>query len=161
VESRSDQTIGPMPEERPAGSQTKTLKQPRRRNSPQTIDADSCARSPARQCRYHRGIMDPRFVELLLDTRAASPLPVGSQAGTASRFISEEPWRNRVTTGARSLNRLLLYLWASPTTMVGALAGVLTLCTGGRFQVERGAVEFYGGFSRWLAKRFGFSAMTL
>jgi hypothetical protein len=57
--------------------------------------------------------------------------------------------------------RLLRYTWAAPTTMVGLLAGTLTLCTGGRVQVERGAFEFYGGFSRWLAEKCGFSAMTL
>ena len=61
----------------------------------------------------------------------------------------------------RPLLRLLRYTWAAPTTMVGFLAGTLTLCTGGRAQVRRGAIEFYGGFSRWLAKRWGFRAMTL
>jgi hypothetical protein len=41
------------------------------------------------------------------------------------------------------------------------MAGTLTLCTGGRAQVRRGAVEFHGGFSRWLGEKWGFSAMTL
>ena len=59
------------------------------------------------------------------------------------------------------LLRLARYAWAAPTTMVGLLAGMLTLCTGGRAQVESGAIEFYGGFARWLAKKWGFSAMTL
>ena len=44
---------------------------------------------------------------------------------------------------------------------MGVLAGILTLCTGGRLQVRRGAVEFHGGFSRWLAEKWSFSAMTL
>jgi hypothetical protein len=57
--------------------------------------------------------------------------------------------------------RLLCYTWAAPTTLVGLVAGTLTLCTGGRVQLERGAIEFYGGFSRWLAEKCGFSAMTL
>ena len=63
--------------------------------------------------------------------------------------------------GGSLLLRLVRYTWAAPTTMVGILAGALTICTGGRAQVRRGAVEFYGGFSRWLAGKWGFSAMTL
>lgn len=59
------------------------------------------------------------------------------------------------------MNRFLLYTWASPTTLVGLLAGVLTLCTGGRVQRRCGALEFHGGFSRWLGCHWGFSAMTL
>ena len=57
--------------------------------------------------------------------------------------------------------RLLRYTWAAPTTMVGLLAGTLTLCTGGRGQVRSGALEFHGGFARWLAEKWSFSAMTL
>jgi hypothetical protein len=59
--------------------------------------------------------------------------------------------------------RLLLYVWASPTTLVGLLAGALTLATGGGVQVRRGALEFHGGFSRWFLERriVRASAMTL
>jgi VIT1/CCC1 family predicted Fe2+/Mn2+ transporter len=53
------------------------------------------------------------------------------------------------------------YAWASPTTAVGLCAGVLTLCSRGKVQRRRGALEFHGGFSRWLAESRGFSAMTL
>jgi hypothetical protein len=53
------------------------------------------------------------------------------------------------------------YLWASPTTLVGLLAGLLTLATGGKVQVRRGALEFSGGFATWLARCCGFGAMTL
>jgi hypothetical protein len=59
------------------------------------------------------------------------------------------------------LLRLLLYTWASPTTLVGLVAGLLTLCTGGSVQRRRGTLEFYGGLSRWFADCFGFWAMTL
>jgi VIT1/CCC1 family predicted Fe2+/Mn2+ transporter len=47
--------------------------------------------------------------------------------------------------------------------MVGLAAGLLTLGTGGRVQVRRGALEFHGGFSRWLLERavVRASAMTL
>ncbi len=59
------------------------------------------------------------------------------------------------------MRRLFLYAWAAPTTMVGLIAGALTLATGGRMQVRAGAMEFHGGFSRWLGRWWGFSAMTL
>lgn len=59
--------------------------------------------------------------------------------------------------------RVWLYVWAAPTTLVGLLAGALTLASGGGVQVERGALEFFGGFSRWFLERriVGASAMTL
>ncbi len=59
------------------------------------------------------------------------------------------------------MSRILLYAWAAPTTLVGLVAGLLTLCTGGGVQRRSGALEFHGGFSRWLGQLFGFSAMTL
>jgi hypothetical protein len=59
------------------------------------------------------------------------------------------------------MSRVLRYTWAAPTTLVGLVAGLLTLCTGGRVQRRRGALEFHGGFARWLADRCRFSAMTL
>jgi len=57
--------------------------------------------------------------------------------------------------------RLLLYTWAAPTTLVGLFAGLITLCSGGRVQYRSGALEFHGGFARWMANRFDFWAMTL
>jgi len=59
--------------------------------------------------------------------------------------------------------RTLVYAWTAPTTLVGLTAGALTLCTGGRVQRRRGALEFHGGFSRWLLERrmVSASAMTL
>jgi hypothetical protein len=53
------------------------------------------------------------------------------------------------------------YTWAAPTTLVGAVAGVLTLVSGGGCQLREGALEFYGGFAQWCAEAIGFSAMTL
>ena len=56
-----------------------------------------------------------------------------------------------------------IYLWASPTTAVGLVAGGLALASGGRVQVERGALEFHGGFARWMLEHpmVRASAMTL
>ncbi|SIO63049.1 hypothetical protein SAMN05444166_7227 [Singulisphaera sp. GP187] len=57
--------------------------------------------------------------------------------------------------------RVIAYVWASPTTLVGLTAGALTLATGGRVQRRLGTLEFHGGFSRWFAERNRFAAMTL
>ncbi len=64
-------------------------------------------------------------------------------------------------TSLTRLLRWIRYTWAAPTTAVGLCAGFLTLCSRGQFQVKQGALEFHGGFSTWLAERWGFSAMTL
>ncbi len=55
------------------------------------------------------------------------------------------------------------YGWAAPTTMVGLVAGALTLATGGRAQRKQGALEFHGGFARWFLewRAVRASAMTL
>jgi hypothetical protein len=64
---------------------------------------------------------------------------------------------------ARALVRSPLYLWAAPTTAVGLVAGALTLATRGRCQVRRGALEFHGGFARWMLEHTPIcaAAMTL
>jgi hypothetical protein len=63
----------------------------------------------------------------------------------------------------RRVVRTAAYVWASPTTSVGLMAGALTLATGGAVQRRRGALEFHGGFSRWFLTRrlVSASAMTL
>lgn len=61
----------------------------------------------------------------------------------------------------RRLVTPLLYVWAAPTTLVGLTAGALTLCTGGRVQRRRGALEFHGGFARWFLERKGVSAAAM
>lgn len=61
------------------------------------------------------------------------------------------------------MGRCWRYAWASPTTMVGLVAGGLTLATRGKAQVRRGTLEFHGGFARWTLERTPIraSAMTL
>jgi hypothetical protein len=59
------------------------------------------------------------------------------------------------------LRRFAAYVWASPTTMVGLLAGGLTVGTGGGSQVQRGALEFYGGFSTWFLRRAPVNAIAM
>ena len=63
---------------------------------------------------------------------------------------------------ARLWSLPMAYAWASPTTLVGLLAGTLTLLSGGRAQLRSGAIEFHGGFSCWFLRRIArASAMTL
>ena len=66
------------------------------------------------------------------------------------------------------MNRILAilgYLWASPLTAFGLLWGLLCLCTGGRVQVVRGVLEFWGGVTRYILDRHllarGAAAITL
>jgi hypothetical protein len=61
----------------------------------------------------------------------------------------------------RSLIRVAAYTWASPTSVVGLTAGLLTLATGGRVQRSRGTLEFHGGCAGWYFRKTGFAAMTL
>ena len=63
---------------------------------------------------------------------------------------------------ARHVRLPVVYVWASPTTLVGLLAGSLTVLSGGRAQIRSGAIEFHGGFSCWFLRRVArASAMTL
>src|SRR5208283_1971299 len=70
----------------------------------------------------------------------------------------KRPHRPRASRVEHARSRLACYTWAAPTTLVGLVAGTLTLGTGGRVQHRRGAVEFHGGFARWFANRIGFDA---
>ncbi len=54
------------------------------------------------------------------------------------------------------LLHLLAILWASPYTLIGLLLGGIGLCKGGRVQVRRGVIEFYGGGVKWLLQQFFF-----
>ena len=64
-----------------------------------------------------------------------------------------------------SLTKLLKIAWASPYTLLGIAVGGFGLATGGRVQLRQGAVEFYGGFVRWVLDRAplegGAMALTL
>ncbi|MBD3673826.1 MAG: hypothetical protein HUJ26_09910 [Planctomycetaceae bacterium] len=61
---------------------------------------------------------------------------------------------------------VLKYLWAFPTTSVGLLLVIPTICSGGRGQWVAGVLELHGGLIRWMLVRLvplpgGASAMTL
>lgn len=62
--------------------------------------------------------------------------------------------------------RILSYLWALPTTLLGLLFVVPTWLSGGSSQLVDGVLEVYGGFASWFLRRCtplpgGASAMTL
>src|SRR4051794_16078744 len=64
--------------------------------------------------------------------------------------------------------RILLYLWALPTTLIGLLFVPAALISGGGIAVVDGVVELHGSFVAWLLRcvpglfmRGGASAMTL
>ncbi|HEX4965468.1 MAG TPA: hypothetical protein VF173_31950 [Thermoanaerobaculia bacterium] len=57
--------------------------------------------------------------------------------------------------------KILGYLWAGPTTLLGLLAVLLTTSTRGRFLVREGILGAWGGFAKWFLSRVGARAMTL
>jgi magnesium-transporting ATPase (P-type) len=61
--------------------------------------------------------------------------------GIPTFFLALQPNKNRITGR---------FLW---NVIRNALPGALTIATGGRVQRRQGALEFHGGFSRWLLCR--------
>lgn len=65
-----------------------------------------------------------------------------------------------------TLKRLLVYLWSSPTTLLGLAFLHPTLLTGGRAKIVDGVLEIHGGVTRFFLEKCtllpgGASAMTL
>jgi hypothetical protein len=59
--------------------------------------------------------------------------------------------------------KLLKYVWVAPATLLGLIPVALTVLTGGSARRVRGAIEAWGGFSKWFfqrALRFG-CALTI
>ena len=59
------------------------------------------------------------------------------------------------------LLRILGVFWASPYTLLGLMIGLVGLCTGGRSQLRRGVIEFYGGGVKWLVTHLPHGQFTL
>ncbi len=59
------------------------------------------------------------------------------------------------------LLRLLAYLWALPTTVLGLTIALPGRVAGGRLQIVDGVLEAYGGLSARFARFLGASAVTL
>ena len=47
----------------------------------------------------------------------------------------------------------ILWVWASPATLLGLTAGGIGLLTGGAVQRRGHVLEFHGGFVRWVLER--------
>ncbi|MGP1718358.1 MAG: hypothetical protein ACTS9Y_14385 [Methylophilus sp.] len=57
--------------------------------------------------------------------------------------------------------RLLIFLWALPTTLVGVVAAILWLSCGAKLRVAQGVLEVHGGkLALWFMRR-GFAAIAL
>ncbi|MFV0444481.1 MAG: hypothetical protein ACK5Q5_13000 [Planctomycetaceae bacterium] len=63
----------------------------------------------------------------------------------------------------RAMRQSLLWVWASPNTLLGLLVGGIGLLSGGTAQRMGRTIEFQGGFVTWSLSRLGrgASAMTL
>jgi hypothetical protein len=68
-----------------------------------------------------------------------------------------------VRTGLMPLWQTLLFVWASPGTLLGLFAGLLGLASGGRVERIGRTLEFHGGFVAWFLRHGarGAGAMTL
>lgn len=47
----------------------------------------------------------------------------------------------------------ILRIWALPYTLLGIFCGLIGLATGGKYQLRRGILEFYGGGTAWILSR--------
>jgi hypothetical protein len=57
----------------------------------------------------------------------------------------------------------LKVVWASPNTLLAGTVGLVNMAAGGRVQIRRGCIEFYGGPVRFILRRLPngpISAMT-
>lgn len=57
--------------------------------------------------------------------------------------------------------KILAIIWTSPNSLIGLLLGALGLLTGGKVQVKRGVLEFYGGAITWLLRRLPINATAM
>lgn len=63
--------------------------------------------------------------------------------------------------GMSARTRVLRYLWAAPTSVIGLIATAAALLTGGRARHARGVLEVHGGLVAWMLRGLEASAMTL
>jgi len=54
--------------------------------------------------------------------------------------------------GVLQLWKFCKIVWASPYSLLGILIGLAGLLTGGRTRLRSGAIEFYGGATRWIVR---------
>ena len=61
----------------------------------------------------------------------------------------------------RILFKIVLIVWTSPNSLIGLIAGVIGLLTGGKTQIAEGCIEFYGGWVEKYLERINVFGMTL
>lgn len=61
----------------------------------------------------------------------------------------------------KSLWKLCKIAWASPYSLLGILIGIAGMLTGGKARFRSGAVEFYGGSTRWCVCRLPTGKSTM
>ena len=69
--------------------------------------------------------------------------------------------KSQISPPLAAAARTLAILWAGPNSLLGLVAGLLTLASGGSVQLRRGVLEFHGGFSTWLLNRLDVVGLTL
>ena len=62
---------------------------------------------------------------------------------------------------ARKILKVLGVLWALPYTLIGLTIGLIGLCSGGRAQIRRSVIEFYGGFVTWFVTHLPLGDLTM
>ncbi len=60
----------------------------------------------------------------------------------------------------RSVLTVLKILWASPYTLLGIAIGLIGMCTGGKGRFRDGALEFFGGGTRWIVRHSPLGVQT-
>ena len=58
------------------------------------------------------------------------------------------------------LMKLLLIIWAAPYSTIGLAVGIAGLLSGGRGRYRDGALEFYGGATRWVVRHLPLGEFT-
>ncbi len=56
--------------------------------------------------------------------------------------------------------KVLLILWAAPYSLIGLAVGLAGLLSGGKGRYRQGALEFYGGATRWVVRHTPLGAAT-
>jgi hypothetical protein len=53
----------------------------------------------------------------------------------------------------QTLKKTFAVIWASPYSVLGMLIGTVGIFSGGKGRLKNGALEFYGGGTRWFVRR--------
>lgn len=57
--------------------------------------------------------------------------------------------------------KIVAIIWTSPNSLIGLLVGLLGIVTGGKVQLKRGVLEFYGGAITHILRRLPINAIAM